>query len=108
MWAEASCAQTNAITARNRNLCVLFMESLRGKILLLHSGLKEAIVCVIGIFHLKTVSQIRQEAFECRIFIGRDLQCGKDASEIRTVISIVEKRDVPAAAKRVEELKKRA
>src|SRR5438105_13413930 len=30
MWAEASCAQTNAITARNKNLCILFMGSLRG------------------------------------------------------------------------------
>src|SRR5438128_4201750 len=85
-----------------------FHSNLRGTILSLCGWLKEAIVCVIVVFDLEAVAQIGKKTFERLILSRRHFQRGQHASEIGAVISVMEQRNIPSAAQRIEELKQRA
>src|SRR5579862_8788721 len=82
-----------------------FMGPSAGTMLLLKTGLEEAIICLVVVFGLKLISKVFKKAFEGVVVVWRNLQRRQDAPEIGTVISIMEQRDIPAAAQRVEKLK---
>src|SRR5438552_16073253 len=101
MCAEASCTHTRTITAAQKKR---FMGPSAAPILPLAGRLKEAIVGVVRVFDLVAVTQVREEAFEGLILVRRHFQRSQDASEIRSVISIMKERNVPFSAECVEEL----
>ena len=70
--------------------------------------LQKPVISFIVILDLRFISEVLQESLKRLILIGRNFKRGQHAAEIRAVIAVVEKTDVPSAAQRIEELEERS
>src|SRR4051812_38280802 len=70
--------------------------------------LEKSEIRFVPVFHLVLVTERRKESFKGSVVGFGDFKCSQYPAEIRAVVAIVEKTDVPSAAESIQKLKQRS
>ena len=73
-------------------------------ILSVGDGLQESGIRVVRIFLLERIAQFLEKSIKCVVLIRRNFQGREHTAEIRAMIAVMKKADIPFAAQRIEKL----